>query len=145
LQQFLLSHALTSHKVAAAPHSGHETPSGAQAKAEAAAGAVRAELDAHLADYAQHGVTMGRENDLYVAKIGSLFEFTPLEANYGGTIYAIATDNEFVYVGGWTTRTVRKLRKSDLSRIAESVNYGGDIEAMATDDEFVYVGGQPKL
>ena len=44
--------ALTSHKAAAAPHSGHETPAGAQAKAEAAAGAVRAELDAHKSDYA---------------------------------------------------------------------------------------------
>jgi len=40
--------ALTSHKAAAAPHSGHETPAGAQAKAEAAAGAVQAELDMHL-------------------------------------------------------------------------------------------------
>ncbi|MGI5912645.1 MAG: pyocin knob domain-containing protein [Syntrophomonadaceae bacterium] len=32
--------ALTSHKAAAAPHSGHETPAGAQAKAEAAATAA---------------------------------------------------------------------------------------------------------
>jgi hypothetical protein len=44
--------ALTSHKAAAAPHSGHETPAGAQAKAEAAAGAVQAELDVHLAEKA---------------------------------------------------------------------------------------------
>ena len=46
-----------SHKAAAAPHSGHETPAGAQAKAEAAAGAVQAKLDAHLSDYAPHGAT----------------------------------------------------------------------------------------
>ena len=99
-------------------------------------------LTSHKADYAQHGVTMGSENDIYVAKIGSLFEFTPLEsANYGGTIEAIATDDEFVYVGGRTTRTVRKLRKRDLSQVAESASYGGDIEAIAIDDEFVYVGG----
>ncbi len=59
--------ALTSHKAAAAPHSGHETPAGAQAKADAAesaaksyadgvaageAGAVRAELEAHLSEIA---------------------------------------------------------------------------------------------
>ena len=121
---------------------GAETPAGAQAKAEAAAGAVQAELDAHLSDYAQHGVTMGHENDLYVAKIRPLIEFTPLEANYGGAIYAIAADDEFIYVGGETTRTVRKLRKSDLSQVAESATYGGTIRAIAADDEFVYVGGE---
>jgi len=38
-----------------------ETPAGAQAKAEAAAGAVQAELDEHVADYAnsQRKVRMG--------------------------------------------------------------------------------------
>jgi len=35
---------------------GAETPAGAQAKAEAAAGAVQAELDAHVADNTAHGV-----------------------------------------------------------------------------------------
>jgi len=49
--------ALTSHKAAAAPHSGHETPAGAQAKAEAAAGAVLAELNTHKADGTQHAKT----------------------------------------------------------------------------------------
>jgi len=102
---------------------------------------LKDEIDSHLADYAQHGVTMGRENDLYVAKIGSLFEFTPLEVNYGGSIHAMATDDEFVYVGGRTTQTVRKLRKSDLSQVAESADYGGDIYAIAVDDNYVYVGG----
>mgnify|MGYP000978328838 FL=1 len=47
-----VSQALDAHKAAAAPHSGHETPAGAQAKAEAAAGAVLAELNAHLAETA---------------------------------------------------------------------------------------------
>ena len=46
----------TSHLAAAAPHSGHETPAGVQAKAEAAAGAVQDELDAHVADNTAHGV-----------------------------------------------------------------------------------------
>ena len=43
---------LDSHVTAAAPHSGHETPAGAQAKAEAAAGAVQAELNEHMAENA---------------------------------------------------------------------------------------------
>ena len=67
-------------------------------------------------------VTMGSENDIYVAKIGSLFEFTSLEANYGGEIYAMATDDAYVYAGGFTTRTVKKLNKSDLSQVAESAD-----------------------
>lgn len=44
--------AAKTHMDEAAPHSGHETPAGAQAKAEAAAGAVQAELDAHLSEIA---------------------------------------------------------------------------------------------
>jgi len=49
---------LSTHVAAAAPHSGHETPSGAQAKAEAAAGAVRAQLESHVADNTNpHNVT----------------------------------------------------------------------------------------
>src|SRR5690606_11730629 len=53
-----VSQALDAHKAAAAPHSGHETPAGAKAKAEAAAGAVQAELDVHLADNTNpHNVT----------------------------------------------------------------------------------------
>jgi len=104
------------------------------------------EIFGKVEDYVQHGVTMGSENDIYVAKIGSLFEFTSLEANYGGYILAIALDDEFVYVGGVsthgvTTQTVKKLRKSDLSQVAESADYGGTIFAIATDDDFVYVGG----
>ena len=44
--------AAKTHMDAAAPHSGHETPAGAQAKAEAAAGAVQDELDAHVSEIA---------------------------------------------------------------------------------------------
>jgi len=101
------------------------------------------DLNSHLADYAQHGVTMGRENDLYVAKIRSIFGFTPLVENYGGPIYAIATDDEFVYVGGWweTIQTVWKLNKSNLSLAATSASYNGGIWAIAVDDFYVYVGG----
>src|SRR5690606_4387362 len=68
---------------------GAETPAGAQAKADAAEARAKAytdqevaevsqALDAHLVDYTQRGVTMGHENDLYIAKIRSLFKFTPL-------------------------------------------------------------------
>ena len=52
LVEFADGTTVEAHKAAAAPHSGHETPAGAQAKAEAAAGAVQAELDAHKAEIA---------------------------------------------------------------------------------------------
>ncbi|SKA99306.1 hypothetical protein SAMN05443428_1355 [Caloramator quimbayensis] len=41
---------LNTHINTAAPHSGHETPAGAQAKANAAAAVVQANLDSHLAE-----------------------------------------------------------------------------------------------
>ncbi len=62
--------------------------------------------------------------------------------NYGGNIYAIAVDDTYVYVGGHTTKKVRKLNKSDLSQVAESADYGGSIYAIAADDTYVYVGGE---
>ena len=54
----IIDQALKAHDDALATK---ETPAGAQAKAEAAAGAVQAELDAHLSDYAnyQRKIRMG--------------------------------------------------------------------------------------
>jgi hypothetical protein len=77
---------------------------------------LKDEIDSHLADYDQHVVTMGHENDVYVAKIGPLFGFTHLEVNYGGYILAIAADNEYVYVGG-RAQTVRVIENRDLIKI----------------------------
>ena len=72
--------------------------------------------------------------------ISTLFQMC--EVGYGGIIYAISTDDNYVYVGGGTTRTVNKLNKSNLSQVAESASYGGTIYAIATDDNYVYVGGK---
>jgi len=69
---------LNTHINAAAPHSGHETPAGAQAKAEAAAGAVRAELDAHKADYANpHHVKAEQVFALGGVPAGTTFPTSP--------------------------------------------------------------------
>src|SRR5690606_23073902 len=54
--------------------------------------------------------------------------------NYNGIIEAIAVDENFVYVGGHSTRKVYKLNKIDLSKVAESIDYGGSILAIAVDD-----------
>ena len=69
---------LNIHVNAAAPHSGHETPAGAQAKAEAAAGMVRAELDAHKADYANpHHVKAEQVFALGGVPAGTTFPTSP--------------------------------------------------------------------
>ena len=46
----------------------------------------------------------------------------------------------FVYVGGLTTQTVRKLQKSDLAQVAETADFGNAIMVLAEDEDFVYVG-----
>lgn len=72
---------LSTHVAAAAPHSGHETPAGAQAKAEAAAGAVQAELDAHVAETAIHKtsdvIRTETETKLKVEVVSSSVSETP--------------------------------------------------------------------
>jgi hypothetical protein len=118
--------ALTSHKAAAAPHSGHETPAGAQAKAEAAATAM----------YMWVGVTTQTVRKLNKSDLSQV----ATSASYGGSIYAIAVDDDYVYVGGGT-QTVKKLNKSDLSQVAESATMAGISYAIAVDDNYVYVGG----
>ena len=56
--------ALTSHKAAAAPHSGHETPAGAQAKANTAEANAKGYTDTHAGTKNSHGVGSG----YYIAK-----------------------------------------------------------------------------
>lgn len=43
----------------------------------------------------------------------------------------------FVYVGGLTTQTVRKLQKSDLTQVAETADFGNAIMVLAEDEGFV--------
>ena len=50
-------------------------------------------------------------------------------------------DDDFVYYGGFTTQTVRKAYKGNLSTITDSPNYGGTITSVNVDDTFVYYGG----
>ena len=155
--------AAKSHIDAAAPHSGHETPAGAQAKAEAAAGAVRAELNTHKAERATETklghvkakttadgalifpIDIWNDNNVYNVVLTADKDITKKmreSDDYGGAIRALAVDDHYVYVGGETTQTVKKLMKSDLSQVAESKSYGGDILTLAVDDSYVYVGGR---
>ncbi len=48
----------------------------------------------------------------------------------------------FVYYGGFTTQTIQKRPKSDLSTLTdETPDYGGTIYTVAEDDDFIYYGG----
>ena len=184
------------HEQKAAPHSGHETPAGAQAKANAAEtnakshanglvgilsslattaknnivaaineihswlGQLDNDFDAHQAEKATETklghvkaktkedgslaslINILNDNNVYNAVlITDITKTMGKSDNYGGFIYAIAVDDNNVYVGGGTTRTVKKLNKYDLSQVAESVNYGGAIYTIAVDNNYVYVGG----
>ena len=42
-------------------------------------------------------------------------------ANYGGTIYVIATDDNYVYVGGGVTKTVKKLGGIQIKELIKVV------------------------
>lgn len=55
--------AAKTHMDAAAPHSGHETPAGAQAKADAAADAVQTDLDTHTGAPAPHSRHLDKGQD----------------------------------------------------------------------------------
>ena len=148
---------------------GAETPAGAQAKADAAESAAKSYTDTHENKTSTHGATatptanriamydsgkrlssgaaptsdnhVVRKIDMEAAKKHSLI-YLGESIDYGGTIYAIAVDDDYVYIGGWITQKVYKLNKSNLSKVTESNSYGGTINAIAVDNDFVYVGGE---
>ena len=129
-------------------------------------GARKAEVDAHEGKTSTHGATatptanriamydsgkrlssgaaptsdnhVVRKIDMEAAKKHSLIYLGESES-YGGSVYAIAVDDNYVYVGGDTTNKVYKLNKSNLSKVTESVDYGGAIGAIAVDDNYVYI------
>ncbi len=62
--------------------------------------------------------------------------------SYGGNIWSITSDDDYLYVGGLTTQKVWKLNKSNLSKVAESIDYGGTIRSITSDNDYLYVGGE---
>ncbi len=96
-----------------------------------------------MADRIYLGTILGTDGYYYKG----VFGFSPNmlkvaeSDNYGGTIQALAQDDNYIYAGGQTTQKVYKLNKSDLSKVAESTGYGGTIQALAQDDNYIYVGG----
>jgi len=92
-----------------------ETPAGAQAKAEAAAGAVRAELNAHLADKANpHGTTKA---DVGLGNVDNVKQMPIAGGTFTGV--AVAQTN--------TSYTTRQLRNVILSTSDPSGGSNGDI------------------
>ena len=59
---------------------------------------------------------------------------------YGGTVYGEATDGTYLYVGGATTKTIRKYALTDLtSLVAESSALANTINQMVYDNNMLYV------
>ena len=124
--------ALTSHKAAAAPHSGHETPAGAQAKADAAesaaksyadgvaageAGAVQAELDAHKADYTLQvpfATTAGSANAYTVSTDPAL---PSLVAGVAITV-KFHVQNTGASTLNWNSKGAKPIKKANGSNVA---------------------------
>jgi hypothetical protein len=74
-------------------------------------------------------------------QLGSYLSKVAESASYGGSIYSITSDDNYLYVGGYGSNKVWKLNKSDLSKVSESIDYGGGINSITSDDNFLYVGG----
>jgi hypothetical protein len=60
---------------------------------------------------------------------------------YGGTIYGIAEDNTYLYVGGLTTAKLFTYWKSNMTKKGETTSYGVGIKAVCVDSQYAYVGG----
>src|SRR3990167_7349269 len=81
-----------------------------------------------------------------VKKLTRALTLVATSSSYGGNILGLAADSGFVYVGGVTTQTVKKLRSKDLVQVAESADYGGTIHIIrAADADYVYVSGATTL
>jgi hypothetical protein len=62
--------------------------------------------------------------------------------NYSsGSIFNIAINNGFVFVGGSSDPTIKKYDESTISFSANSVNYGATIYSLRINNGFIYAGG----
>ena len=66
--------------------------------------------------------------------------FSAESVNYGGDIYSITSDNNYLYMGGFDPFKVWKLNKSDLNKVAESIDLDDPIYSIASDSSYLYVG-----
>jgi hypothetical protein len=64
-------------------------------------------------------------------------------SSYGGLIYSIVSDANYVYVGGATTDKIYQYWKSNMTFQLETISYGGVIWEIASDSTcpYIYAGG----
>jgi len=65
---------------------------------------------------------------------------TPAYSDWSN-IRSITIDNDYIYVAGDVTRTVKQYQKSDLSHVDTTANFGSDIYDVELDDTYVYACG----
>jgi hypothetical protein len=90
-----------------------------------------------MAEYVYAGGTSNQS----VIKYDTDFNILAISPNYGGSIRAITTDDNYVYYSGSSTDKVRKAYKGNLTTITDSPSYGGTIASIKIDDDYVYYGG----
>ena len=75
----------------------------------------------------------------------TVLDFVDSTNAYGAAVFALAVDNDFVYVGGQTSRDIKKWHKGNLVFVGNSANAGGDIRGIVVESDFIYVGAVPKI
>jgi hypothetical protein len=91
--------------------------------------------------FANATFTTGIYNGANTSSNEANLTFVDNTASYGGTIWALTTNNGFIYAGGDTNRTIKKFYESNLTFVDNTASYGGDIYAMTINNGFIYAGG----
>jgi hypothetical protein len=78
-------------------------------------------------------------------EISAQFPIIVNSPNFGGVIWSITSNNNFVYVGGRGPSVgpgyISKYHDSNLVFVANTASYGGDVINVAVNNGFVYAGG----
>jgi hypothetical protein len=79
-------------------------------------------------------------------EISAQFPIIVNSPNFGGIIFSITSNNNFVYVGGRGPSSgpgyISKYHDSNLVFVANTASYGGDVVNVAVNNGFVYAGGE---
>ena len=149
--------ALTSHKAAAAPHSGHETPAGAQAKAEAALNSAKQYTDQEVGEVAQELAAHKAENATLnqLGHVNHAVLTATLDTSWSGssapytkTISVsgiLSTDVPFIDIVMSGTYATDTARQEAWGYIYRAVTANGSITFYATDKPTVSLPLQIKV
>jgi hypothetical protein len=79
-------------------------------------------------------------NTVITANITNM-AFINSTAAYDGSVFEIAVNNGFIYVGGSSNETVKKFNESTLAFVGNTPSFGSTIRGLSISNGFIYVGG----